>query len=193
MRLVALLLALFVAGYPAYAVPLDPDQQIRPRLLVQALAALGDHPEATQSARLVVVDYGLHSADPRLFVVNLETGEVEAFRTTHGKGSDADHDGYLDSFSDEPGSGASPEGAYLVAEEYVGNHGRSLRLDGLDPTNANARERAIVIHAAAYAEPGYIDHYGKLGRSNGCIAFSETDLATFLADVPRGTLIYVGK
>ena len=68
-----------------------------------------------------------------------------------------------------------------------------LRLDGLDKTNANARRRAIVIHSAAYAEPAMIDNYGKLGRSNGCIAFSRTDLDPFMTLVPQGTLIYVGR
>lgn len=166
---------------------------IRPELVGRALVALDEHPQARASPRLVIVDYSLHSSEPRLFIVNLETGRVQAFRTTHGRGSDPDHDGYLDSFSDVPNSSASPEGAYLTAEEYHGRHGRSLRLDGLDPTNANARRRAIVIHSAAYAEPDMIDAHGKLGRSNGCIAFSKQDLDAFLADVPAGTLIYVGR
>ena len=173
--------------------PLDPEQLIRPHLLGEALAALEAHPDATASPRLVIVDYGLHSSKPRLFVVNLQTGEVEAFRTAHGSGSDPDHDGFLNSFSDIPGSSASPEGAYLTAEEYYGKHGRSLRLDGLDATNANARDRAIVIHAADYAEPDWLSRYGKLGRSNGCIVFSSADLKTFMADVPEGTLLYVGR
>jgi hypothetical protein len=116
-----------------------------------------------------------------------------AFRAAHGSGSDPDHDGFLDKFSDIPGSSASPEGAYLVAEPYVGKHGKSLRLDGLDPTNANARDRAIVIHAADYAEPTFLQKWGKLGRSNGCIVFSKADLATFLKDVPRRTMVFVSK
>jgi hypothetical protein len=140
------------------------------------------------------VDYARRSDEKRAYLVNLETGLVEAaFRAAHGSGSDPDHDGFLDQFSDVPGSSASPEGAYLLAEQYVGKHGKSLRLDGLDPTNANARARAIVIHAADYAEPTFLQKWGKLGRSNGCIVFSKKDLATFLKDVPRRTLIYVGK
>lgn len=193
MRHAGLLLAVALAAFPATAVPLDPDRKIRPALLGEALEALQAHPEARRTSRLVVVDYSLHSSKPRLFIVNLETGRVESYLAAHGRGSDPDHDGYLDSFSDVPGSSASPEGAYLTAEEYTGRHGRSLRLDGLDATNANARDRAIVIHAAGYAEPAWLDRYGKLGRSNGCIAFSEADLTRFMADVPRGTLIFVGR
>ncbi|MBI1398966.1 murein L,D-transpeptidase catalytic domain family protein [Hyphomonas sp.] len=195
MRLVALfLLGFSTLAAPAFAKSLDPSGKIRPELLDQAVAALNAHGEnGEQTGKLVVVDYSLHSSKPRLFVIDLDSGVVDAFRTAHGKGSDHDHDGYLDSFSDVPGSSASPKGLYRTAEEYSGGHGRSLRLDGLDTTNANARSRAIVIHSAVYAEPDHLKKYGKLGRSNGCIVFSSEDLAAFLDEVPKGSLIYVGK
>jgi len=194
-RLLALILLVFaIIAAPASAKKLDPVGQIRPELLERAVTALDSHGEASGgTGKLVVVDYGLHSSEARLFVLDLETGDVTAYRTAHGKGSDQDHDGFLDGFSDVPGSSASPGGTYLTAEEYYGGHGRSLRLDGLDPTNANARSRAIVIHSAVYAEPEHLEKYGKLGRSNGCIVFSEGDLGRFLEDVPKGTLIFVGK
>ncbi|MEZ6001215.1 murein L,D-transpeptidase catalytic domain-containing protein [Hyphomonas sp.] len=188
------LAALCLTAMPAAAIPVDPQGLIRPELLGQALASLKAHGDTADQTHLVIVDYARRSSEKRAYLVNLETGLVEdMFRAAHGSGSDRDHDGYLDQFSDVPGSSASPEGAYLLAEEYVGKHGRSLRLDGLDPTNANARARAIVIHAADYAEPSFLQKWGKLGRSNGCIVFSQTDLATFLKDVPRGTLVFVGR
>lgn len=193
MRHFLILLSLFCLPHFSQAEAIDPDRLIRPDLLEQAIGALHTHAAHANSERLVVVDYSLHSSKKRLFIVNLDTGLVNAFRTTHGRGSDKDHDGYLDKFSDIPGSGASPEGAFLTAEEYHGRHGRSLRLDGLDETNANARRRAIVIHAADYAEPGMIDRYGKLGRSLGCIVFSRADLDAFMILVPQGTLIFVGR
>ncbi|MCA8900657.1 MAG: murein L,D-transpeptidase catalytic domain family protein [Hyphomonas sp.] len=184
---------LALAALPAAAIPLDPDHLIRPDLLGRALDALKSHKDEADPTRLVVVDYARRSSEARAYLVNLETGGVDAFLAAHGRGSDPDHDGYLDNFSDVPGSSASPEGAYLTAEEYWGKHGRSLRLDGISDTNANARDRAIVIHAAAYAEPEWLIRYGKLGRSNGCIVFSEADLGTFLQDVPEGTLVFVGR
>ena len=193
-RIAACLAALCLAALPAGAIPVDPQGMIRADLLGRALAALEAHRDVADQTHLVIVDYSRRSSEKRAYLVNLQTGLVEeAFRTAHGSGSDPDHDGYLDRFSDVPGSSASPEGAYLVAEQYVGKHGRSLRLDGLDRTNANARDRAIVIHAAAYAEPTFLQQHGKLGRSNGCIVFSKEDLGTFLKDVPEGTLIFVGK
>ncbi len=193
-RLTALVLFVFFLALPTLAQSLDPKGLIRPALLeraVEAMEARGH--EGHSSGKLVVVDYGLHSREERLFVIDLETGAVSAYRTAHGLGSDPDHDGYLDSFSGKSGSQASPEGTFRFAEEYVGKHGQSFRLDGLDETNRNSRARAIVVHAAWYAEPGFLEQHGKLGRSNGCIVFSKADLARFVAEVPEGTLIFVGK
>lgn len=178
----------------ASAAPLDPHSLIRPDLLATAEAALRADATASASAtRLVIVDYSRHSRDERLYVVNTRTGDVTPYRVAHGVGSDPDHDGYLDSFSSLPGSQASPSGLFRLAEEYTGRHGRSARLDGLEATNATARSRAIVIHAAPYAEPQHLATYGKLGRSNGCLVFSKADLSRFLEDVPQDTLILIGK
>lgn len=193
-RITALALLLLGLAAPwAHAIPLDPTGQIRPDLLGDALVALEAHPEAKSAGRLVVVDYSKHSSEARLYVLDLSDGHVDALRTAHGAGSDKDHDGYLDDFSSVPGSNASPSGAFQVAEEYSGKHGRSVRLNGLDPENANARDRAIVVHAAAYAEPDFLQRYGKLGRSNGCIVFSSADLQAFLNAVPEGALVYIGR
>lgn len=191
--LAACLATLGVSAMPARAIPVDPQGMISADLLGRAMAALQAHRAEADPTHLVVVDYSRRSSEPRAFIVNLKTGLIESFRAAHGSGSDPDHDGFLDRFSDIPGSSASPEGAYLLAEEYYGKHGRSARLDGLDASNANARDRAIVIHSADYAEPSFLQQHGKLGRSNGCIVFSREDLQTFLKDVPERTLIFVGK
>lgn len=187
------LLAFFSLAGGSHAQSLDPAGLIRPVLLeraVEAMEARGHDGHAT--GKLVVVDYSLHSSQERLFVIDLGSGAVTAFRAAHGLGSDADHNGYLDSFSSVPGSQASPEGLLRIAEEYSGKHGQSFRLDGLDEGNATSRARAIVIHAASYAEPAFLKLHGKMGRSNGCIVFSKADLARFIEEVPEGTLIFLG-
>jgi hypothetical protein len=91
------------------------------------------------------------------------------------------------------GSAASSSGAFVTAEEYYGNHGRSRRIDGLDGSNSNARARAVVIHGAWYAERQMIAQHGKLGRSEGCFAFGESDLAQVMARLGPGRLIYADK
>jgi len=193
-RLATISFLLLLAAAPAHAKNLAPNGALRPQLLAQALAAHTAHAgKAANEGVVVVVDYSLHSKDERLFVVNLESGDITSYRAAHGRGSDTDHDGLLDRFSDTPGSSASPAGALRIAEPYYGKHGLSLRLDGLDETNKSSRERAIVVHAASYAEPEFLAQHGKLGRSNGCIAFSKADFDRFIASVPEGTLIFVSR
>lgn len=111
----------------------------------------------------------------------------------HGRGSDPDHSGWVERFSNEPGSAASSRGAYLTQDIYQGKHGSSRRLLGLDPQNSNAQPRAIVIHAAWYVGPQMIQDHGKLGRSEGCFAFSDNDLSMVLDRLGSGRLIYADK
>lgn len=188
MRFIAFLIITLAIAGSASAKGLDPS------LLAEAKDALATYDDEVGEAELmIVVDYGLRSDEERLFVVDLITGEVRAFRAAHGLGSDRDHDGFLEKFSSVPGSSASPRGAFRVAEEYYGQHGRSRRLDGLEEGNANARPRAIVIHAAWYAERTFLTEHGKLGRSNGCVVLSEGDRDTVFARLPEGALLYIGS
>ncbi len=111
----------------------------------------------------------------------------------HGRGSDPEQTGQLQSFSNAIGSGATSQGAYLVGEEYQGVHGAARRLIGLDPTNSNAEVRAIVIHSAWYVGPQMVATQGRLGRSDGCFAVSADDIGVLLARLGRGRLLYADR
>ena len=110
-----------------------------------------------------------------------------------GSGSDPAHSGFLQRFSAQPGSAASSAGAYLTGPAYVGQHGRSRRLIGLEPENSTAESRAIVIHGAWYCEPQVLKQTGKLGRSEGCFAFSQSDVELVLERLGPGHLLYSGR
>jgi hypothetical protein len=140
-----------------------------------------------------IADYGLHSAEPRFHFVNLEAGRVDSYLVSHGDGSDPEHDGWLNWFSNEHGSHCSSEGSYLTYSWYTGQFGVSIRLDGLEPTNSNALDRAIVMHRAAYAEPEHIQRWGRLGRSNGCFAMGEVQFQRALLDLGGGRVIHAGR
>jgi len=164
------------------------------KLLDEAKAALAKHGKSVKfQQRLGIADYGQHSASPRFYIVDLISGKTEQLLVAHGKGSDLAHTGWLQEFSNVSGSEASSAGAYLTAEEYTGKHGRSQRLDGLDPFNDNARARAIVVHGAWYVDPGLVGQSGKIGRSQGCFAFSQTDLQSVMDKLGPGHLIYATK
>lgn len=167
---------------------------VNPILVARALDALARHHGAFWSRDVVAIaDFGLPSSVPRLHVVDLLAGTTTSLLVAHGKGSDPDHGGSLVRFSDAPGSNATSEGAYLTGVGYDGIHGASRRLIGLDPSNAHAEERAIVIHSAWYAAPDLVAQQGRLGRSDGCFAVAPADIGFLLARLGRGRLLYAGR
>ncbi|WP_448665078.1 murein L,D-transpeptidase catalytic domain family protein [Sphingomonas sp. CJ20] len=167
---------------------------IRPELFKRAVASLNRHSMRIPSHdRIAIADFTSPSARPRFFLVNMGTGQVESFLVSHGIGSDPEHTGLLHRFSNEINSEATCEGAFLTADYYVGKHGDSQRLLGLDPTNNNAYDRAIVVHSAWYANPDMIGKHGKLGRSQGCFAVGERQLAQVFERLGPGRMLYSAK
>ncbi|HEX4182056.1 MAG TPA: murein L,D-transpeptidase catalytic domain family protein [Caulobacteraceae bacterium] len=140
-----------------------------------------------------VADFARPSWVPRLHLVDLAGGKVETLLVAHGRGSDPEHSGWLRSFSNRMGSEATSQGHYVTGAYYIGEHGRSLHLRGLDPTNSNAEERAIVVHSAWYAEPTIIRTHGKLGCSEGCFAVNPSDLYRVLGRLGPGRLLVATK
>lgn len=180
-------------AYVQRGLALTAGSAVNPELVRRALLAVAMHGDAIWSRDVIAIaDFGLPSSAPRFHIVDILRGTVTSLRVTHGKGSDPEHTGLLQSFSDVPGSNATSEGAYLTGERYTGIHGPSRRLLGLDATNRHAEPRAIVIHAAWYAEPDVLAAQGKLGRSDGCFAFSAEEEALVLATLGRGRLVYAG-
>lgn len=119
---------------------------------------LSDHREHTSSeasteARHIYDQIGNKTLSFEAF--ELDAGQVLYQEyVTHGKNT-----GNLiaEKFSDIPHSNQSSLGFYKTAETYFGKHGLSLRLDGLEKgINDKARQRAIVIHSAKYAEASFI-------------------------------------
>ena len=140
-----------------------------------------------------IADFGLHSSKRRFHFVDLENERVQSFHVSHGTGSDSQHDGWLKRYSNIEGSEATSRGAYLTRSWYKGRYGTSLRLDGLDPTNSNALPRAIVMHQADYATPEHVERWGRLGRSNGCLAMGPEQFDRALIDLSGGRLVVAGS
>ena len=142
---------------------------------------------------VAIADFGLHSARRRFHFVDLENERVASYHVSHGTGSDREHDGWLNRYSNIEGSEASSRGAFMTRSWYVGRYGTSIRLDGLDPTNSNALPRAIVMHKANYATPEHVERYGRLGRSNGCFAMGPDQFDRALIDLAGGRLLVCGS
>lgn len=140
-----------------------------------------------------IADFAQPSWKPRFHFANLEAGTVRSFLLAHGRGSDPEHDGWLKSFSNVPGSEATSRGAYLTAEWYRGKYGTSIRLLGLDRDNSLALSRAIVMHAAWYVDQAMIDKWGKIGRSEGCFAMGPADFNEALWHLSGGRLLFADR
>lgn len=143
--------------------------------------------------KAALVDFSRPSSEPRLFIVDMNAGSIHPYLVAHGRGSDPQNDGWLKRFSNREGSNASSRGAYRTAQEYEGKYGLSMRLDGLDPDNNNAYDRAIVIHEAWYAAPDMIRRYNRLGRSEGCFTVSPGLNREVIGRLGEGRLLFAGK
>lgn len=180
-------------GALAASAPSAAPRAVRPELMRRALAALERHGDRVQRDRIAIVDFNAPSAQPRFHFVDIASGATISKLVAHGSGSDPAHTGFVHCFSNEGGSNASSEGAFLATDYYNGKHGRSQRLIGLDPTNDNALVRAIVVHGAWYANAEMIRARGMLGRSQGCFAVGENELAEVFERLGPGRMIYAAK
>jgi hypothetical protein len=182
-----------LAARPAMAAGSIAPGGINPLLFQKAKSALDSRPWIRQRDYIGIVDFAKSSADGRFHLVHLPSGQVDSFAVAHGRGSDPHHSGFLEQFSNRPGSAASSNGAYTTGDYYHGKYGLSMKVHGHDWSNNMAESRAIVIHNAWYAEPGMIAVHGKLGRSEGCFAFSRADQWKVMQRLAGGRMIYADK
>lgn len=167
----------------------DPKKSINATLLKKAkLYFHANKNRFTNQKYIIVIDYALSSKKKRFHMIDVIKGSVWSTYVAHGKGSDSNHDGYAESFSNSSGSNATSLGAFKTAETYNGSNGYSLRLDGLSSTNSKARARAIVIHGADYVQ----DRSVIQGRSWGCPALPQAYKTNVINQIKNGSLIYTG-
>jgi len=179
---------------PALAWTQGVDTPVPAGLLRRALEALERHRDHIACRDVVgIADFSVPSCTPRLHLLRLSDLSVTSHLVAHGRGSDPAHTGWLARFSNEPHSYATSSGAYRTDGSYVGSHGDSMRLEGLDPTNSNAASRAIVVHGAWYVSPQMVSQHGMLGRSEGCFAVTQSSLDEILTRLGPGRLLYADK
>lgn len=142
-----------------------------------------------------VADFRLHSSKRRLHVFDRVSQSCDSYLCAHGKGSEGTKDdGMATVFSNASGSNASSLGIYSCAETYIGENGYSLKLDGQEESNANARPRSIVVHGAEYVSDHFVKLTGRLGRSHGCPAVEEPLAEKIIDQLKNGSyLIIIGN
>ncbi len=137
-----------------------------------------------------IADFSLPSSAKRLFVIDLNNYKV-LFCTyvAHGVNSGTE---YANQFSNKPQSNKSSLGFYETQNTYLGGHGYSLRLEGLEKgINDNANRRDIVIHAAAYVNEALVRSQGYIGRSLGCPALPVKLHRPIINKIKDGTCLFI--
>ena len=156
-----------------------------------ALAVAG-YEKITERKRniLTLIDFSKPSTEERLFVFDMEKKKLLfSSVVAHGKNSG---NNWATHFSNKNGSHQSSLGFYLTQHTYQGRNGYSLILEGLEEgINDQARNRAIVVHGAAYANPSIIKQNGKLGRSFGCPALPEKLNKPIIDAIKGGSVLYI--
>lgn len=149
----------------------------------QALAGFYDLKASGKISKdiITIIDFSLSSTTKRLWVIDLTTNTVLLHSlVSHGINSGLE---YANSFSNRENSFKSSLGLYVTGESYMGKHGLSLRLDGMEHgLNDKARDRGVVVHGAKYANPNILNSQHYLGRSQGCPAIPEK-LSTKLINI----------
>jgi L,D-transpeptidase catalytic domain len=139
---------------------------------------------------LSIVDFSLPSTQKRLFIIDMQNGRL-LFNTfvAHGRNS-----GTLMAtrFSNRNNSFMSSLGFYVTGDPFMGQHGYSLHLEGLEPGwNDHVHRRSIIIHPADYVSEDHIRQWGYLGRSEGCPAIPEELDQPIIDQIKGGSCLFL--
>ena len=139
---------------------------------------------------LIIIDYTKPSNEERFYVLDLNKKKlVYSTRVAHSKNSGLE---IPLEFSDDPNSYQSSLGFFVTLGEYNGAYGYSLRLKGLEENiNANAEDRAIVIHGGDIVEDEYIKKFGFAGRSLGCPVLPNSLTREIIDFIKHGRVLFI--
>jgi hypothetical protein len=164
---------------------------LAPQALQAALTALQRLLASGASVRsdvVTVIDYSKPSTEHRMWVFDLAHARVLFDElAAHGKNSG---DNQPLRFSNTPNSLMTSLGVFLTGDTYIGKHGLSLRLEGLEKGfNDNCMARDIVIHAADYVSDVIAAAKGRIGRSWGCPAVRPEISRPLIETLRGGSLV----
>lgn len=139
---------------------------------------------------LTIADFSKPSNEERLFIIDMQLMQVVVKSlVAHGKNSGLK---VANNFSNQLSSFQSSLGFYVTGEIYKGKHGASLELNGVEKgINDQAKERAIVIHGADYVSNKYVQQQGYIGRSLGCPAVPNNQVANIINTIKGASCLFI--
>lgn len=143
-----------------------------------------------RSDYLTICDFSQSSGKKRLYIIDVANHTlIRNTYVAHGKNSGGE---YATKFSNRHESFQSSLGFYITSHTYIGAHGLSLRVNGVDPGyNDQALARTIVIHGAAYVDEARARQGIFMGRSYGCPAVPQKESATIISTIKNGTCLFI--
>ena len=147
------------------------------------------HSRVGNNKYLTLIDFTKPSNEKRLSVIDLDSYKsVLHIHVAHGKHSGAL---YAKHFSNRPGSDQTSLGVYVTRDKFIGEHGLSLHLKGIEMgINNNAARRAVEIHCAQYVSKDFIERHHYAGRSWGCFAVSPVVCHKLAKMLAGGSVIF---
>jgi hypothetical protein len=151
---------------------------------------LAANQKVMRSRYLTICDFSQSSRSKRLYIIDVQESKLVTHTyVAHGKNSGAE---YATKFSNIPESLQSSLGFYVTAQTYIGEHGLSLRINGVEPgINNKAFERSIVIHGAAYVDAARARAGIMMGRSYGCPAVPQKESNAIIHTIKNGTCLFI--
>ena len=141
-------------------------------------------------ALLAICDLTQSSNKKRFYILDLSSNKILLTSyVAHGRGSGME---FATRFSNKANSHQSSLGFYITSNTYYGEHGLSLRLEGLEPGfNDHAIRRNIVIHGAKYIGDEYLDDNKFMGRSYGCPAVPQNESTEIINLIKNGNCLFI--
>ena len=139
---------------------------------------------------LTICDFTMSSNERRLWVI--DPGQATVLFNSlvaHGMGSGEE---FATTFSNQPESHQSSLGFYKTGSVYLGSHGNSLRLEGLDTSfNDKAYDRGIVVHGASYVSESFAKQHQRICRSHGCPALPVELAQPIIEAIQGGSCLFI--
>lgn len=145
---------------------------------------------------IAIIDFKKPSSQRRFYLIDLRSGEVTSYYTSHGIGTGRGD--MATKFSNRKDSRMTSLGMYLTGDIYNGGYGMTLRMYGLEKSNDRAYDRDIVLHGAWYVSEDFMkmvnpktkEAYKRIGVSWGCPAVSTAIAKKIIPILKQGSLIY---
>ena len=139
---------------------------------------------------LSICDFSQSSRSKRLYIIDVEQKKVllNTF-VAHGRNSGGE---FARNFSNKPQSRQSSLGFYVTRQTYTGEHGLSLRIDGVERGfNDRANSRNIVVHGSDYLGNGFLENNPFNGRSFGCPAVHGDESQYIIDVIINGSCLFI--